>query len=80
MQHTLTLPDLDLPGVTVTASSWLAATGSRVVEGDRLLEVLAGEATIDLPAPATGILAQRCVEIDDVLEVGQVLAIIEAAA
>ena len=80
MQHALTLPDLDLPGATVTASSWLAATGARVVEGDRLLEVLAGEATIDLAAPATGILAKRCVEIDDVLEVGQLLAIIDAAS
>jgi pyruvate/2-oxoglutarate dehydrogenase complex dihydrolipoamide acyltransferase (E2) component len=74
----LRLPNLDLPGVSVTACSWHARTGQRVIEGDRLLEVLAGDATVDLPAPATGVLIQRHVEIDQPLEIGQVLAVIEA--
>ena len=77
-QHPLTLPDFDLPGATVTATAWLVPLGARVVEGDRVLEILAGEATIDLPSPATGTLAQRCVEIDDPLEIGQLLAIIDS--
>jgi pyruvate/2-oxoglutarate dehydrogenase complex dihydrolipoamide acyltransferase (E2) component len=73
----LRMPDLDLPGAVMTACSWYAPLGARVVEGDRLLEVLAGEVTVDLAAPASGKLVQRCVEIDDRLTVGQLLAIID---
>lgn len=75
----LALPDLDLPGITPTATSWLADVGSRVVEGDRLVEISAGEVTVDLSAPASGILAKRCVGIDQPLKTGQVLAWIEMA-
>ena len=78
--HPLILPDLGLPGVTVVASGWLVEPGSAVVEGDRLLEVLAGSVTVDLPAPATGILSELLVSDDDELHVGQILAIITASA
>jgi pyruvate/2-oxoglutarate dehydrogenase complex dihydrolipoamide acyltransferase (E2) component len=70
----LRLPNLDLPGVRVTACSWHATKGQQVVEGDRLLEILAGDVTVDLAAPVSGVLVERCVEIDQALEVGQVLA------
>ena len=74
----LNLPDLGLPGVHVTACTWHAAVGQRVVEGDRLLEVLAGDVTIDLPAPATGVLVERLIELDEPLQVNQPLAVIES--
>ena len=74
----LCLPDLDLPGVAVTASAWHSSVGQRVVEGDRLIEVAAGDVTVDLSAPASGILVERCVTIDDRLQTGQVLARIQA--
>jgi pyruvate/2-oxoglutarate dehydrogenase complex dihydrolipoamide acyltransferase (E2) component len=70
----LHLPDLDLPGVPVTASAWHASVGQRVVEGDRLLEIVAGDVVVDLPAPSTGVLVEQCVRIDDRLEVGLTLA------
>jgi pyruvate/2-oxoglutarate dehydrogenase complex dihydrolipoamide acyltransferase (E2) component len=73
----LRLPDLDLGTTIVTACSWHAAVGARVVEGDRLLEVLAGEVTVDLAAPASGRLIERCVEVDEPLTIGRVLAVIE---
>ena len=73
----LHLPDLDLPGVIVTASSWHAKRGQRVVEGDRLIEIAAGDVTVDLSAPATGLLVEQCVKIDDPLTIGQVLARIQ---
>ncbi len=73
----LRMPDLDLPGVIATVSSWYAAAGSRVVEGDRILEVLAGDVAVDLAAPASGTLEERCVDIDEQLHINQVLAVIE---
>jgi pyruvate/2-oxoglutarate dehydrogenase complex dihydrolipoamide acyltransferase (E2) component len=74
----LRLPDLDLPGVVPTICSWHAAPGQRVVEGDRLVEIVAGDVSIDLSAPASGILRERFAEIDQPLLQGQVLAVIEA--
>jgi pyruvate/2-oxoglutarate dehydrogenase complex dihydrolipoamide acyltransferase (E2) component len=70
----LHLPDFDLPGVAITVSTWHATSGQRIVEGDRLLEVTAGDVTIDVAAPVSGILAERCVTIDEPLTVGQLLA------
>jgi pyruvate dehydrogenase E2 component (dihydrolipoamide acetyltransferase) len=72
----LILADLGLPGVPIYASQWLVDLGAEVAAGDRLLEVLAGSVTVDLPAPASGVLSQRLVNEDDELRVGQILAII----
>lgn len=73
----LLLPDLDLAGVPITVSAWHAKPGQRVVEGDRLIEVTAGDVTVDVSAPASGILAEQCVRIDETLTVGQILARIQ---
>lgn len=70
----LRLPELDLPGVNAAACSWHAAVGQHVIAGDRLLEIVAGDVAVDLPCPATGVLVERCVEIDQPLAAGQVLA------
>ena len=77
MNAELCLPDLDLPGVPVLASAWHASAGQHIVEGDRLIEVVAGDVTVDLSAPASGVLVERCVKIDDRLQTGQVLARIQ---
>ena len=50
------LPDLGTgPNVPIVVSHWFAARGERVWEGERLVEVLAGPATFDVPAPVTNI-------------------------
>jgi len=72
----LRMPSLELTG-TINASIWHATKGTEVIEGDRLLEVCAGEVVIDLPSPASGMLIRRLVREDDLVEVGQELAIIE---
>jgi pyruvate/2-oxoglutarate dehydrogenase complex dihydrolipoamide acyltransferase (E2) component len=76
----LRMPDLELGGIPMSACVWHAAVGDRVVEGDLLLEVLAGEVTVDLSAPASGVLVERSVEIDDRLHTGQMLAAIEVSS
>lgn len=75
----LRLPTFELSDVSITACSWYAKTGERVVEGDRLIEVLAGDVTIDLAAPCSGILTERCVETDELLCANQLLALIRPA-
>lgn len=76
-RHELVMPELGLDGIALTASAWHAEVGTRVYEGDRLLEIFAGEATYDLPSPATGILMEQCVCEDGDVLVGQVLGVVE---
>ena len=72
------LTDIGLPNVPLRAGAWLVAVGARVVAGDPLLEVLAGDVLVDVPAPADGVLKRRCVAEDDELQVGRLLAVIVA--
>ncbi len=76
----IVLPELGMTDVPILVGQWLVETGSEVAEGDRLLEIVAGSATVDLPAPASGKLCETFVSEDDVIAVGQALGLIEAAA
>jgi pyruvate/2-oxoglutarate dehydrogenase complex dihydrolipoamide acyltransferase (E2) component len=77
-RHILRLPDLGLSDIPIVASLWLVSRGSEVSEGDRVLEVLAGEVTVDLSAPASGRLIEKLVADDEPIVVGQALAIIQS--
>ncbi len=77
--HELRLPELGVPG-PVRLSVWLVEDGSEVTQGDRLVEVLAGSATVDLPAPASGVLRQTLTGEDEPVVTGQVLGVIEEPA
>jgi len=76
----LTLPDLGINDQPMVLSAWLVKKGSAVAEGEPLVEVLCGGVTVDLPAPAAGVLKKKLVTDGDVLAVGQPLAVIEPGA
>jgi pyruvate dehydrogenase E2 component (dihydrolipoamide acetyltransferase) len=79
MRTAITLPDLGvLNGARVTLSAWFALPGDRVLEGDRLVEVLTEGATFDVPCPASGCLVERRALPRDVLTTGQVLGVVES--
>lgn len=75
-RHPILVPDLELPGLAIILSAWLASVGDRIVEGDRVAEILAGPVTVDLESPATGILAEQLCAVDDVLAVGQSIGVV----
>lgn len=77
-QHVLRVPELGLGQTPLVASLWLVRRGSEVTAGDRVLEVLAGDVTVDLSSPASGILRELLVADDQPIVVAQALAIIEA--
>ena len=77
-RHELILPDLGIEEQPMVAGLWLAEPGTRVAAGDPLLEVLAGSAVVDLPAPADGVLVEILVDEDEPLQPGQRLAVIES--
>ena len=73
----LCVPDLGMGDRPIRVSLWLIRRGSPVVEGDPVVELQAGEATVDLPSPISGTVIRRLVGEDEVVQVGQPLAIIE---
>lgn len=74
------LPDLGTgPDVPIVVSHWFAARGEEVWEGDRLVEVLVGPATFDVPAPVSGRLAEIRGQEDDEVVPGAVLGLVAAA-
>jgi pyruvate/2-oxoglutarate dehydrogenase complex dihydrolipoamide acyltransferase (E2) component len=75
MPTPILLPDLGTAPVVL--SVWFAAVGERVYEGDRLVEVLVDGATFDVPAPATGRLAEKTAYPDDQLTPQQILGMVE---
>jgi pyruvate/2-oxoglutarate dehydrogenase complex dihydrolipoamide acyltransferase (E2) component len=75
MRAEIVLPDVGADPVSL--SVWFVAPGEAVYEGDRLVEVLAGGATFDVSAPATGRLAEKHALPNDVLTPGQVLGVME---
>jgi 2-oxoglutarate dehydrogenase E2 component (dihydrolipoamide succinyltransferase) len=79
-RHELRLPDLGLGDIPVLVSLWLVDLGAEVIEGDRLLEVVAGSVTVDLPAPASGTLVEVLVDEDEPLRAGQLLAVVRGPA
>ncbi len=76
MRTEVRLPELGAQPVVL--SVWFAEAGEEVFEGERLVEVLAGGATFDVAAPATGRLAVKRALVGDALRPGQVLGEIEA--
>ena len=74
----LCLPELGIDDQPILLSLWLVECGSRVAEGEQVVEVLVGAATVDLAAPADGVLSETLAEEGDTLTVGQPLATIES--
>lgn len=71
----VTLPELGIaPEEPILVSHWYARRGDEVWEGDRMVEVLVGAATFDVPAPASGRLARIRVPEDQRVRPGDVLA------
>ena len=78
MHVPLLMPDLDLPPQqAITVSCWLVPLGREVLEGDRLLEVSAGEVLVDLPAPTAGRLVQKSVAEGEIVVANQTLGVIQ---
>ena len=78
-RESLAVPECGVLGVPVRVSLWLVPEGADVLEGDRVVELLAGGATIDLESPVAGRLVAQFVDEDDVVTPGTLIAEFEAA-
>jgi pyruvate/2-oxoglutarate dehydrogenase complex dihydrolipoamide acyltransferase (E2) component len=76
----LVVPPLGFAAGMVSVAVWLVSEGAAVLEGDRVVQLVAGAATVDLLAPVTGRLQRQLVDEDQPVEPGERLAIFTAAA
>ncbi|MBO0775107.1 MAG: hypothetical protein J2P34_02235 [Actinobacteria bacterium] len=60
-----------------TVNTWHKAVGEQVEEGEPLLEIGTDKVDTDIPAPASGMLKEIRVDVDQTVPVGTVLAVIE---
>ena len=72
------LPDLgEMGGSVARVAEWLFEEGEHVEEGETLLEVIGDLESLEIPCPCSGILVERRVEEDEVVRVGEPVAVIE---
>lgn len=60
-----------------TVTGWHKQAGERVVQGEPLLEIATDKVDSEVPAPASGVLAEIKVTAGETVPVGTVLARIE---
>ncbi|MBI3410092.1 MAG: biotin attachment protein [Planctomycetes bacterium] len=75
MRKPIIVPDLGVESAVLNL--WLVELGELVYAGDRMVELLAEEATFDVSAPATGKLVEKTARLGESLHAGQVLGHVE---
>jgi len=79
MSDVVSLPQLGLSMQEGTFVNWVKNLGDAVQKGDVIAEVEADKATIEIEAPAAGMLLETLVKSGDTVKVGQPIATIGAA-
>lgn len=74
-EDVLVVPALGFATGMVSVSVWLVREGAAVRAGDRVVQLVAGAATVDLVAPMTGRLERHVVDEDACVEPGDTLAL-----
>src|ERR1700730_6292007 len=74
------LPALGMSQDTGKIVQWLKAEGEQVAKGEPLAEIETDKATVEIEAPADGVLAHVSARTGDDVPVGQVIALILSAS
>ncbi len=78
MRVKVKLPKLGLTIEEATVREWLKKEGDEVAAGEVIATIEADKATFEIPAPASGRIVEILASVDDTVEVGANIAIIEA--
>ena len=78
MATNVILPALGMSQDTGKIVQWLKAEGQQIAKGEPLVEIETDKATVELEAPAAGVLTRVSAAAGDDVPVGQVIAIILA--
>jgi pyruvate/2-oxoglutarate dehydrogenase complex dihydrolipoamide acyltransferase (E2) component len=74
------LPDVGEGIANAEIIAWQVSEGDHVTEHQALVEIQTDKATVVIPCPATGVVTRLCGDEGDTVDVGAVLAVIEAAS
>ena len=75
----LKLPKMGESVAEATINSWLKEIGDKVEVDESVIEISTDKVDSDVPSEVSGILIEKKFNVDDVVEVGETFAIIEAA-
>lgn len=78
MAKDVIMPALGMAQETGTLIQWLKSAGDSVTKGEPLMEIETDKATVEIEAPASGILSSITAQAGDVIPVGQRIALILA--
>jgi len=72
----IVVPQLGVEIEEAQVSEWLKAVGDRVRQGEQVVVITTPKATLELEAPASGVLAGIDAAIDEIVKVGTTLGTI----
>ena len=73
----LKLPKMGESVAEATITSWLKDIGDEIQFDEAVVEIATDKVDSEVPSEKKGILIEKCFEVDDVVEVGQTIAVIE---
>ncbi|WP_299209850.1 dihydrolipoamide acetyltransferase family protein [uncultured Dokdonia sp.] len=73
----LKLPKMGESVAEATLTSWLKEVGDTIEADEAVLEIATDKVDSEVPSEVDGVLVEKLFEIDDVIQVGQTIAIIE---
>ena len=80
MRITVPLPVLGDTTQTGVINEWMVDVGEHVNEGDVLVVVESDKAVVDVPSPVTGTLLEHLAAVEDEIEIGAPIAVIDDGA
>src|SRR3989442_8032038 len=78
MPATVIMPALELAQETGKVLKWLKSPGDTVAKGESIVEIETDKVTVEIEAPASGVLRDVTARAGDVVPVGQTIALIFA--
>src|SRR4051794_38808419 len=76
MAYEFKLPDLGEGLTEGEIGRWLVDVGQEIAEDDPLVEIATDKTTVEIPSPASGVVAQILAQEGDVVPVGTVIVVI----
>src|SRR5215470_16172935 len=79
MPTNVIMPALEMAQETGKVLRWIKSPGDRVIKGESIVEIETDKVTVEIEAPASGILRDVTAKAGDVVPVGKTIALIVAA-
>ena len=76
-RYNLVLPRMGESVMEATITGWVKSVGDDIEEDESILEVATDKVDSDVPSPVSGVLKEILFEEGDVVQVGQVIAVLE---